>query len=296
MRPYPYLLLFMRMKYRHTHHAGNFADVHKHVTLLALLAALKRKDKGFLYLETHSGRGVYDLSDSAAEASAGITRLTTEECVATELRHYLARVAELRRSVGSARLYPGSPWLAVSELRAQDRAVLTEWQPSEARALERSLKEIPGHPRVQVVTGDGFLGLRAALPPIERRALIFIDPPYEDRRSDFERSRAALCEAQRRFPTGVLAIWYPVKDERVAAAWQADLARDVGREALLAELWLYPRDSRVALNGSGLLILNPPYRLEESMGSWLAELHRHLDAGHGGGTMIRRLTQSIVPG
>lgn len=277
------------MKYRHAYHAGNFADVHKHVTLLALLAALKRKDKGFLYLETHSGRGVYDLSDSAAEAAVGITRLVGAACDAAQLRYYLARVAELRRAAGSQRLYPGSAWLAASELRAQDRAVFTEWQPAEARALERSLAEIPGNRRVQVDSGDGFAKLRAALPPLERRALIFIDPPYEDPRSDFEQARTAVAQALRRFPTGVLAIWYPIKDDRIAAAWHSDLAREVQREALLAELWLYPRDSRVALNGSGLLIVNPPYRLQEAMEPWLAELHRHLDAGHGGGATIRAL-------
>ena len=280
------------MKYRHSRHAGNFADVHKHVTLLALIAALERKDKGFLYLETHSGRGRYDLADSAAEASAGILRLQGAACAAGELRHYLDRVAQLRRESGAARLYPGSPWLAANELRAQDRAVFTEWQPAEARALEKSLAASGARARIQVDTGDGFERLRAALPPRERRGLVFIDPPYEDTRGDFDRSRAAVSEVLRRFPTGVLAIWYPIKDERATAAWQAGLAREVDRETLLAELWLYPRDSRAALNGSGMLIVNPPYRLEETMGSWLAELYRHLDAGHGGGTRIRHLPGS----
>ena len=290
------LIVSGRMKYRHAHHAGNFADVHKHVTLLALLTALRRKEKGFLYLETHSGRGVYDLSDSAAEACTGIMRLASAACAATELRQYLVRVMELRRQRASARLYPGSPWLAAMELRAQDRAVLIEQQPAEARALQRSLAAVPGRPRIQVETGDGFERLRAALPPRERRGLIFIDPPYEDTRDDFERSHAAACEALRRFPTGVLAIWYPIKDERAIAAWQAGLARDVGRQMLLAELWLYPRDAQVALNGSGMLIVNPPYLLEEGMGSWLAELHRHLDAGHGGGAVTRHLTRPVAKG
>lgn len=283
------------MKYRHTRHAGNFADVHKHVTLLALLAALKRKEKGFLYLETHAGRGVYDLSDSAVEAAGGIARLTSADCVAEELRHYLARVEQLRRESGSARLYPGSPWLAAGELRAQDRAMLIEWLPAERRALEKSLAEVSRRRRIRLDTGDGFERLRAALPPPERRGLIFIDPPYEESRQDFERARAACVDALRRFPTAVLAIWYPIKDEPSGGPWQAGLARDAGRQMLLAELWLYPRDSRVALNGSGMLIVNPPYRMEESMGSWLAELHRHLDAGHGGGTTVRLLTQSNAP-
>lgn len=280
------------MKYRHAHHAGNFADVHKHVTLLALLAALKRKDKGFLYLETHAGRGVYDLRDSAAEAAGGITRLTGAAgaaATAGELRHYLTRVAQLRRQCGSTRLYPGSPWLAAGELRAQDRAVLIERLPAEARMLERSLAAVCGQRRIRIDTGDGFELLRAALPPPERRGLVFIDPPYEESLRDLARAQAACLDALRRFPTGVVAIWYPIKDERTGAGWQAALARDAGRQTLLAECWLYPRDSRVALNGSGMLIVNPPYRLEESMRIWLAQLHRYLDAGHDGGTEIQRL-------
>jgi 23S rRNA (adenine2030-N6)-methyltransferase len=280
------------MKYRHAHHAGNFADVHKHVTLLGLLAALKRKDKGFLYLETHAGRGVYDLSESAAEAEAGIRRLAGAECAAEQLRHYLARVAQLRRQRGSERLYPGSPWLAAGELRTQDRAVLIECLPAQARALERSLAEFSGQRRIRIDTGDGFERLRAALPPPERRGLVFIDPPYEESRRDLERAQEACADALRRFPTAVVAIWYPIKDEPAGGGWQARLARDVGRQMLLGELWLYPRDSRAALNGSGMLIVNPPYRMEENMESWLAQLHRHLDAGHGGGTLIRR----VAPG
>lgn len=277
------------MKYRHAHHAGNFADVHKHVTLLALLAALKRKDKGFLYLETHSGRGVYQRAESA-ETAGGIARLEAARCAAPQLNAYLARVAELNPPGEPARCYPGSSWLAARELRPQDRGIFTEWQPAEARALERSLSTVPGRPRVRVDTGDGFARLRALLPPPERRGLVVIDPPYEDTREDFERSRSALGESLRRFATGVLAVWYPIKDERAAAGWQAALAQLGGHDLLLAELWLYPRDSRVALNGSGMAIVNPPFRLEEDMASWLAELHSHLDAGHGGGTAIRRLT------
>lgn len=292
-----HLLPLVQMKYRHAYHAGNFADVHKHVTLLALLAALKRKDKGFLYLETHAGRGAYDLSDSAPESAAGITRLAGADCVAEELRHYLARVGHLRRQRGAARLYPGSPWLAAGELRAQDRAVLIERLPAQARALEKSLAEFSGQRRVRVDSGDGYERLRAALPPTERRGLVFIDPPYEESRLDLQRAQTACLDALRRFPTGVVAIWYPIKDERTGAGWQAGLARDTGREMLLAELWLYPRDSRVALNGSGMLIVNPPYRMDESMRSWLAEMHRHLDAGHGGGSAIHRVAPGrVAPG
>ena len=283
------------MKYRHTHHAGNFADVHKHVTLLALLGALRRKDKGFLYLETHAGRGAYDLSGPPGESATGIGRLESAgnadwRSGAQELKDYGERVESLRRERGEARLYPGSPLLAVSELRPQDRAVLIEQLPPEARALEKVLPHSgAGAQRIRIETGDGFERLRAWLPPRERRGLTFIDPPYEESRQDFERARQAAAEALRRFHTGIVAIWYPIKDERDTAAWHAALTGELDCELLAAELSLYPPDSRVALNGSGMLILNPPYQLAERMQIWLPQLHARLDLGHGGGTSVRRL-------
>jgi 23S rRNA (adenine2030-N6)-methyltransferase len=285
------------LKYRHEHHAGNFADVHKHVTLLALLAALKRKDKGFLYLETHAGRGAYDLSGPSGESATGIARLDAQSGAdarwrsdVEELRTYVERIALLRRERSAPRLYPGSPLLAASELRPVDRVVLIEQSAPESRALERALSRSPaGAERVRVEIGDGFERLRAWLPPPERRGLTFIDPPYEESRQDFERARHAAAEALRRFHTGVVAIWYPIKDERDTAAWLAVLAGELDCELLAAELSLYPRDSRVALNGSGMLILNPPYRLAERMELWLPQLHACLDLGHGGGASVRQM-------
>jgi 23S rRNA (adenine2030-N6)-methyltransferase len=284
------------VKYRHEYHAGNFADVHKHVTLLALLAALKRKDKGFLYLETHAGRGAYDSAGPPGESASGIGLLDVrrlsraEPSTAEEIRHYAAAVERLRREHGQPRLYPGSPLLAAGELRPQDRAVLIEQLPAAARALERALPQTSAAaPRILVETGDGFERLRAWLPPQERRGLTFIDPPYEESRQDFERARHAAVEAQRRFPTGVVAIWYPIKDERDTAAWQTAVAGELDCELLAAELSLFPLDSRVALNGSGLLILNPPYRLAEAMEVWLPQLHACLHCGHGGAAHVRRL-------
>lgn len=281
------------MKYRHEYHAGNFADVHKHVTLLAVLTALRRKDKGFLYLETHAGRGAYDLSGPSGESASGIGRLQAQrpsDSAAEEIRSYLARIELLRRERGEPRLYPGSPLLAASELRVVDRAVFIESLPPEARALERALSaQAQGRAHIKIQTGDGFELMRAWLPPRERRGLTFIDPPYEESRQDFERTRHAAAEALRRFQTGVVAIWYPIKDERDIAAWHAALAAELDCGMLAAELSLYPRDSRVALNGSGMLILNPPYQLAERMAIWLPQLHACLDLGHGGGAGLRQL-------
>jgi 23S rRNA (adenine2030-N6)-methyltransferase len=207
------------------------------------------------------------------------------------LQRYARRLEEYRALKGSRRAYPGSPLIAASELRPQDRAVLVELVPSEARALEAA---VAYNPQMRVEQGDGFDRLRAWLPPAERRGLTFIDPPYEETARDFERVTGAIVEALRRFRTGVIAAWYPIKDERDIAAWQAGLAQTLGGpayrcETLVAELWLYPRDSRVGLNGSGLLIVNPPYLLAERMRVWLPELQAQLDAGQAGGTSIRVL-------
>ena len=272
------------MKYRHSYHAGNFADIHKHVTLLALLTALKRKDKGFAYLETHAGRGLYDLSSPSEAAGVGAVRFLGGRYSAPELQAFAQFVTDLRTRHSHA--YPGSPLIAAHELRAQDRAVFCELVTVEARALEKAL-----HSKAQtrVEQGDGFDRLRAWLPPRERRGLIFIDPPYEETKRDFDRVMATVSDALQRFQTGVVAVWFPIKDERDAGPWTAAFARAVQRETLSSELWLYPRDSRVALNGSGMLIVNPPYQLAERMAVWLPELHARLDAGHAGGNSVRMI-------
>jgi 23S rRNA (adenine2030-N6)-methyltransferase len=285
------------MKYRHRFHAGNFADVHKHVTLLALLVALKRKEKGFLYLDTHAGRGGYDTPGGSGEAAAGIGRFLESAPRAAELRYYAALLGRLRAARASGHFYPGSPLIGLSELRPQDRALLIEWQAAEAQALRVAVEEAGGQaaaqPRVRVEHGDGLKLLRAALPPLERRALIFIDPPFEETRAEFARAAAAVADGLRRFATGVFALWYPIKEQRVAEAWHAEFSAAVAAPTLAAQLWLYPRDSRVALNGSGLLIVNPPWQTAERMRAWLPELAEALGAGAAGGTDVRMLSQWV---
>ena len=274
------------MKYRHSFHAGNFADLHKHITLLALLASLKRKEKGFVYLETHAGRGAYDSSRSSAESAQGVERFDPGDYRAEELRNFAALLADFRARRNQPHAYPGSPAIAARELRPQDRAVLTEILPAEARILEH---EVGSNPRMRVERSDGFERLRAWLPPPERRGLTLIDPPYEVSRQDFERVIVSVADALQRFGTGVYAVWYPIKDEREVHGWHDAFARAVAAETLVSELWLYPRDSKVALNGSGMLIVNPPYQLAERMQLWLPELRARLDVGHPGGTSVTKL-------
>ena len=267
------------MKYRHRYHAGNFADVHKHVAVLALLRALQHKERGLLYMETHAGAGAYDLSDPGAhrgaEARQGVLALLAAQAPASpELTAYRDSVLAWRGASGQAQTYPGSPLLAARALRAQDRAQLCELLPAECRALERAAS---GTPRVRIQCIDGYQALSASLPPPERRALILIDPPYEQPLPEIDQAVAAIEAVLARLANAVVALWYPLKDEHWLAAWQARAALRLTAPTIALELWLYPRDARVALNGSGLLLVNPPYQFDTAARRWQQELRTLLE-------------------
>ena len=293
------------MKYRHAFHAGNFADAHKHATLLALLRALARKDKGFLLLDTHAGRGGYDLSSSEAhrshEADSGIERLLDVSPPApawpAEIADYLAVVQSFRRERHDRAAYPGSPIVALLALRPQDRAVFIESQPAEHAALREAISQSVRYApaasaaarravaeRATAECADGYERLAAWLPPIERRALVLIDPPYEDAAADQRALEQALATALARLPSAVVAVWYPIKEARATDAWLQRLVSRLPKPAdapampwLACELCVHPPDSRVGLNGSGMLVVNPPWQLGERMREWLPAMHRALD-------------------
>jgi 23S rRNA (adenine2030-N6)-methyltransferase len=257
------------MKYRHQYHAGNFADVHKHVLLLEVLHALTRKDKGLLFVDTHAGRGDYELhpGDVAhpAEWQAGAARL-----LAAAPRHEaLVRYRDLllARKHGGSLHYPGSPLLALEVLRPVDRAVFFESQREEASHLRKLCAQ---RERTRVETGDGFAGLRALLPPPERRGCVLIDPPYEER-EDLARVAEAAGDALRRFAGAVLILWLPVKLRADFDHWLDKLRGTLERPVLSSLLWMHPCDSRAALNGSALVVVNPPYLLDQAMRTWLPE-------------------------
>ena len=273
------------MKYRHSFHAGNFADVHKHVALLALLRAMQRKDKGFLYIDTHAGAGAYDLPPSGGrhEAKQGISMLAGAALASEELRDYAAAIEQWQHGSGGRGSYPGSPALACQALRPQDHAVCCELIASECRALERNLG---GFRRVVVECANGYQALKARLPSPERRSLILIDPPYEQPQSESEQAREALLTIHARQANAVVALWYPIKNEPAGAS----LAQVESAVALLRlELWVYPRDARVGLNGSGLLIVNPPHRYDERAREWQRELAALLDPDQRGGSSVQHL-------
>ena len=278
------------MNYRHAFHAGNFADVHKHITLLALLERLKRKPKPLFYLDTHAGRGWYDLLSPDAsrgnEWQAGIARAAPINSSNPDLRRYLEAVSSPQELLpaGSQR-YPGSPVLAMRELRAGDRVVLVEKQIGEAQALEQVTR---GRRGVSVVCGDGYAALKAYLPPRENRGLVLIDPPYESD-NEFTQVERALQLGLTRWPNGVFALWYPIKAGREMQRLHAALQSSGLRKLLLLELNVRPADSPLGLNGSGLVIANPPWQFDEEIAPALREAHAALAPDGAGGVNVRWL-------
>ncbi len=259
------------MNYRHAFHAGNFADVLKHVVLVLLLKALTVKDKPFVYLDTHAGAGRYDLGSEAArktrEFEQGVARLWALTTPPPALGDYLAAVHALNRGE-ELRFYPGSPGIARHFLRPQDRMVLCEANPDEYRRLKA---EFAGDRQVAVHLQDGYLGLTAFLPPPENRGIVLIDPPYESA-DEFDRAAEALIAARARWRGGIYALWYPIKLPAPAAALQEALRHSGIRKILLAELAIYPQDSAFRLNGCGMVVINPPWRLDEALKTLLPQL------------------------
>ncbi len=276
------------MNYSHTFHAGNFADVFKHVVLVALLESLTRKDKPLFFLDTHAGRGRYDLAGAEAqrsgEADAGIHRLAAAGAVAPAVDRYLELVRSCNRAnTRRIRYYPGSPLLASMLLRPGDRLAVCDIERREATALRR---EFAGDRRVAVHLRDGHEALRALLPPAERRGIALIDPPYEAQEQDLSLVADSLAAAQRRWPEGVYAAWYPIKRGAASAVFHASLAARGVARLLVAELSVHPLDNAVGLNGSGLVILNPPWRLDELLVSTLPALHATLAPQGAGQTRV----------
>jgi 23S rRNA (adenine2030-N6)-methyltransferase len=275
------------MNYRHAFHAGNFADVFKHVVLIALLGHLGKKDKPYLYLDTHAGAGRYDLSRSPAQRSGeylgGIARLLEVRApfAAPEIASYVAIV---RASAGPGRspitAYPGSPLIALAVRRRDDRVVLVESQAIAAASLR---EVVARQPRVAVVEGDGYRELLAYVPPAERRGLVLIDPPYESD-AEFDRVLEALLTAHARWPGGVYAVWYPLTSRAGVEALRRNLVGSGIRRILDLRFGVRPLDSPLGMPGCGMIVVNPPWQLDERMRQLLPELNAALEpeAGHTG--------------
>ena len=275
------------MNYRHEFHAGNFADVLKHVLLVRALLYLRRKDKPFRYIDTHAGAGLFDLDGPEAlrsgEAREGIDRLRAENLsgAAAEL------VAPYLDIVGAGRVYPGSPKIAQALLRPDDKALCCELLPEAAKNLRRALGR---DRRVKVLEIDGHQGLSAFVPPPERRGLVLIDPPFE-RRDDYERAYDSLAGALRKWPGGTYMIWQPVKERDVADAFCAA----VGGLGEVLRIDLQVAAPGRGLGRTGLLVVNPPFVLEEEALALLPALTRVLARDDSAKFWVERVGAGKVP-
>lgn len=270
------------MNYRHAYHAGNFADVLKHVTLVAALDHLGQKPSPYFYLDTHAGRGHYPLSgietQRGGEFRGGILRILDTPGAPAPVARYLSLVQDLGLENGQLTAYPGSPRLALACERAEDRAALCELEPFEAEALRAELRR---DGRAAVHLRDGYEALGALLPPREKRGLVLIDPPYEDPK-EYDRLRGALESAYARWPGGVYLVWYPIKHGGADGRFLERMAATGIRRQLVAELCVERDDSPTGLNGAGMLIINPPWQIDERLALALPWLHAQLAAPHRG--------------
>jgi 23S rRNA (adenine2030-N6)-methyltransferase len=268
------------MNYRHGFHAGNFADVQKHVILIAILDYLAQKEAGYAVLDTHAGRGSYDLTIGQAERTReyadGIARLWNTDDAPPAARRYLDLLKAFNgERTGSDALaaYPGSPRIARTLLRAQDRLMACELHPEEVALLKA---EFRGDRQVAVHARDGWEALVGLLPPKEKRGLVLIDPPYEAQEAELKQAALALKEAQRKFANGIFALWYPIKERAVITRFHQQVAQLGLGDVLAAELCVWPDDARLHLNGSGMLIVNPPWQLDAQLRDAQPWLWRHL--------------------
>ncbi len=255
------------MNYRHAYHAGNFADVYKHIVLIALIQHLTLKDKPLCYIDVHAGAGRYDLqgveAQSTQEFEAGIVELyrlnaNINSVLPSSIQQYFTII----QAEGFPRYYPGSPLIARACLRPQDRLLLTELHPEACQFLRAVFK---GDTQTHIYCQDAYAALKALLPPKERRGLILIDPPYE-KTDEWERILAGLKLGIQKFATGVYAVWYPITTNNQSAVDKFLKSVDQQHEnVLISEYRKYPKNSPLGLIGCGMCIINPPWQLDRTL-------------------------------
>ncbi len=273
------------MNYRHAFHAGNFADVVKHLILVRILEYLKRKETPFRVLDTHAGIGLYDLQGDEAGRTGewvdGIGRLVAEGLAGEsgELAAPYLTAVRAQNPDGTLRFYPGSPLLTRQLLREQDRLFALELHPKDAEALSENFA---GDIQTRVTHLDGWAAMGTHLPPKEKRGLVLVDPPFEEK-GEFARMAASLVKAHRRWPTGIYAFWYPIKEPRDVEAYIADLRTSNIGKILRLELTIRAPSAPPRLHGTGMIVVNPPFALEGEMRVLLPALAERLaEEGRGG--------------
>lgn len=263
------------MNYRHIFHAGNFADVFKHMVLSLLIKALKRKDTAFCYLDTHAGTGLYNLYAEAAqktkEFNNGIGRIMGLTNSPPLISEYESIIRKLNTQ-NNLQFYPGSPLIAQSLLREQDKMILCELHQTDVDQLKQNLWR---DKRVAIHHQDGYQSLKAFLPPKEKRGLVLIDPPFE-RNDEYENIIKLLKQALQRWENGIYVIWYPIKDKNSVKRFLYHLKNLTVKNLLNTELYVYPEDIILRLTGCGMAIINAPWQLDEQMYELMPWLTKNL--------------------
>jgi len=280
------------LSYRHAFHAGNHADVLKHFLLVQLIDHLCRKEAPFWVIDSHAGAGLYALdtgyATQLAEHADGIGRLWSRDDLPASLAEYVGLVRGLNPD-GKLRAYPGSPWIAFQLLRPQDRLRLFELHGSDSPLLMQNFRAAAK--RVTISESDGFAGLRALLPPPPRRALILIDPAYEDK-EDYRHVLHALDDGLKRFATGSFAVWYPqlqsLKSRQLPEKLKAQMEAS-------AKPWLHvsltvrsPAADGFGMHGSGMFLVNPPWTLHDTLLEVMPYLVRVLGQDGGAGYALEQ--------
>ncbi len=291
------------MNYRHVYHAGNFADVLKHIVLTLVIERMKLKDTPFRVIDTHAGVGLYALNHGPAEKTGewrdGIDRLVGPDApplpskVAEILAPYLDVIAgENETATGQITRYPGSPLIARRLMRRGDQLVVNELHPDDRTRLEELFTK---DRQVKVLGLDGWIALKSLLPPKEKRGVILIDPPFEEP-GELIRLTEGVAEAIRRFETGVYALWYPIKDPKITQRFHRAISETINRPCLVVELLLRSPRHPDKLNGCGLAIINPPWHLQEQLRVVLPTLVDRLGQAEGAGWRVDMLASQQTDG
>lgn len=264
------------LSYRHSFHAGNHADVLKHIVLMLILENLKQKEKGFYYLDTHSGVGLYRLLSAEAQKNAefetGIGKLWDRDYLPEIVKRYVDMIKKINHNKPQLREYAGSPLIAAQMLREQDRALLMELHPSDYPLLRQNFRQ---YKNIMTKQDNGFQQVKATLPPKERRGLVLIDPPYE-LKEDYQLVVNAIIEGYKRFATGTYAIWYPVVRRSYIKRMVKELEATGIRKILQIELAVRPDSDQRGMTASGMIVVNPPWQLESQMKEILPYLNKVL--------------------
>ena len=265
------------MNYQHAYHAGNFADVVKHVLLLQLLEQLSQKPKPFYTLDAYGGRGLYSLASVEAkkthEAVGGVQKLMQHDNVKAPqaVKTYLDDLAYARKFYDKY-VYTGSPWFIARHIQkhpdVKNRAEAFEFKADEYDALNYQLHQLP----IGIAHRNAYEGIPAVVPPVEKRGLILIDPPFEQEHKDFSSLVELLIKTHKKWATGILALWFPIKNSEAVELFYKKMKRTGIKRQLICELNIYPTDLPMGLNGTGMLIINPPYQFDKHVGEILQYL------------------------